>query len=152
MACGFQTLPHEDKLVPILSPAFSQALKVFTPQRVVIVSNSSGTTSEDPGFIEAQSVERELRCHVLRHNHKKPTKACASEIAIYFTHLSAASSAPGLQLVLIGDRLLTDMLLANEMGAYGIWTTHLWEREALLLRAFERGLLAVVRGWRALWR
>jgi phosphatidylglycerophosphatase GEP4 len=140
--------------VPLLSPAFSQALKVFTPQRVLVVSNSSGTASEDPGFIEAQSVERELKCHVLRHNHKKPTKACASEIAVYFTRLSANSSGsyPGPRIVLIGDRLLTDMLLANEMGAYGIWTTRLWEREAMLLRAFERGLLSLVSGWRALWK
>lgn len=137
--------------MPLLSPAFSQALKVFTPQRVLVVSNSSGTVSEDPGFIEAQSVERELKCHVLRHNHKKPTKACASEIAVYFTRFSSGSG-PGPRIVLIGDRLLTDILLANEIGAYGIWTTRLWEREAMLLRAFERGLLAVVRGWRALWR
>ena len=48
---------------------------------------------------------------------------------------------------MIGDRLMTDILLANEMGAYGIWTTRLWQREALILRFVERSYLFLVTRW-----
>jgi hypothetical protein len=52
---------------------------------------------------------------------------------------------PNPRLVVVGDRLMTDVLLANDMGAYSIWTTRLWEREALLLRFIERAYLVSVR-------
>lgn len=42
---------------------------------------------------------------------------------------------------------MTDILLANEMGAYGIWTTRLWQREALILRFVERSYLFLVTKW-----
>lgn len=141
-----QTVPYHDKLVPSLSVSFSQALKEFSPQRVLIVSNSSGTSSEDPGFIEAESLERELGCPVLRHEYRKPSRGCADEIRNHFKRLH--SSDP--RLVLIGDRLLTDIILANDMEAYGIWTTRLWKQESLFLRALERTLLVVVKGWQAI--
>lgn len=131
----------------------------FTPQRVLIVSNSSGTPTEDPGYIEAESVQRQLGCYVLRHVYKKPSKRCANEILDYFASLppavqhpihldlgiSQAPTAP--KVIVVGDRIMTDMLLANEMGAYGIWTTRLWKREALVLRFIERSYLFLVTRW-----
>jgi hypothetical protein len=42
---------------------------------------------------------------------------------------------------------MTDILLANEMGAYGIWTTRVWQREALILRFIERSYLSLVTRW-----
>jgi len=42
---------------------------------------------------------------------------------------------------------MTDVLLANEMGAYAIWTTRLWQRDALLLRFIERSYLFLVTTW-----
>jgi Mitochondrial PGP phosphatase len=61
--------------------------------------------------------------------------------------ISATANKP--KLIVIGDRIMTDILLANEMGAYGIWTTRLWQREALILRFLERSYLFLVTTWLA---
>ncbi|KIM20182.1 hypothetical protein M408DRAFT_328111, partial [Serendipita vermifera MAFF 305830] len=162
------TLPHKDTIIPALHSSLQLCKATFTPDRVLIVSNSSGTPSEDPGYIEAESVQRQLGCRVLRHNHKKPSRRCAKEIVDYFTGLDDIEKHPSRvnpgvssplssevqqqrqpKIILVGDRIMTDILLANEMGAYGIYTTRLWEREALFLRFIERSYLFLVTRWLA---
>lgn len=56
---------------------------------------------------------------VLSHQTKKP--GCGSEIMEYFrSHPETGVSSPS-QVAVVGDRLFTDMMLANSMGSYGLW-------------------------------
>lgn len=50
------------------------------------------------------------------------------------------------ELIIVGDRLLTDVVFANTLGALPIWTTKLWKSrdEALLLRPLEKGALRML--------
>lgn len=56
---------------------------------------------------------------MLSHQTKKP--GCGSEIMEYFrSHPETGVSSPS-QVAIVGDRLFTDMMLANSMGSYGLW-------------------------------
>jgi len=133
----------------------------------VIVSNSAGTR-DDPAGIEAESVSHHLGVPVLFHSKKKPS--CEDVITRYFASLPAEyppveaipsttplpphpiSTIPPSKLIIVGDRLLTDVLLANKLRALPIWTTSLWRRELMGIRAIEIGFLNLVlrfRRWRA---
>ncbi|KAG8774133.1 hypothetical protein FRC15_001543 [Serendipita sp. 397] len=243
------TLPLKDEPIPSLLPTLRQLQSLFPRGHVLVVSNSAGSYSDDPEWLEAEGVERAFTTrdtmrksnnhhpsalltkadepplvHVLRHRWKKPSRKCAKEIWTYFEHLRShaapssgegdsiepipstlpaspmpmiepsppslpprissthqpdpASSpsettvislngqgyfptrmssngkafpSPRPRLIFVGDRLMTDVLLANEMGAYSIWTTHLWERDVMLLRSIEIGYLGLVRGTLWIW-
>ncbi|KAH9050309.1 HAD phosphatase [Lactarius hengduanensis] len=103
------TLPNNDKLVPQLGAAWSTALRVFGPSHVLIVSNSAGT-SDDPAQLQAESVAHHLRAPVLLHAALKPSYACAT---------AALSALPDLaphEIVVVGDRLFTDVVLAHRLA------------------------------------
>ncbi|KAI0254430.1 mitochondrial PGP phosphatase-domain-containing protein [Lactifluus subvellereus] len=122
------TLPHHDKLVPELEAAWSTALQAFGPSNVLIVSNSAGTR-EDPAQLQAESVAHHLRAPVLLHAAPKPSYACAS---------AALSALPGLaphEIVVVGDRVFTDVVLAHRLAH----PRTLWARVAARLGiALER--------------
>jgi len=88
------------------------------------VSNSSGT-DDDAGHAEAQRLEAAVGVRVLRHSTKKP--GCRDEILRFFrsSSLPSSSSSSGVtradQIVVVGDRLCTDVLMANLLGARAIW-------------------------------
>jgi len=77
--------------------------------RVVILSNSAGSKET----YLADKLERELDVRVLRHAKKKP--ACSAEILEHFPSVSHKD------ITVIGDRLFTDVLMANRMGAMTVW-------------------------------
>lgn len=55
------------------------------------------------------------------------------------------------KIVVVGDRLFTDVLMANRFGpskALAVWTTGLWVKEALVLRRLEKTFLNVVLKYR----
>jgi predicted HAD superfamily phosphohydrolase YqeG len=99
---------------------------------------------------------------VLIHSTKKPSASCIKEIYAYFDSLNAAKlepssslrntntegSTPGRRrLVVCGDRLLTDVLLANQMGpeTLAVWTQRLWKRrDVTVLRTLEKLVLRLV--------
>ncbi|KAH9177566.1 HAD phosphatase [Lactarius sanguifluus] len=102
------TLPNNDKLVPQLEAAWSTALRVFGSSHVLIVSNSAGT-SDDPAQLQAESVAYHLRAPVLLHAALKPSYACAT---------AALSALPDLaphEIVVVGDRVFTDVVLAHRL-------------------------------------
>lgn len=84
----------------------------------MIVSNSSGTR-QDHGGIEAELLEDGTSVKVFRHSTKKP--GCGNEV---FEHLRSNKQAgvnhPS-QIAVIGDRLFTDVMMANMLGAWAIW-------------------------------
>lgn len=53
-------------------------------------------------------------------------------------HLKAKMDVSPRQVVVIGDRLFTDVLLANNMGAYSIWIRIGAVKDTGFLSTFER--------------
>jgi hypothetical protein len=82
------------------------------------VSNTAGTDS-DKQQKEAVVLEANTGIKVLRHSTKKP--GCKEEVMAYFrAHPDAGVSRPD-QIAIVGDRLSTDIMMANMMGSYGLW-------------------------------
>jgi phosphatidylglycerophosphatase GEP4 len=129
-------------------------------------------------------VKRKLHAPVLFHNTPKPGYACIASIRRYFSSLQHPVQAE--QLIIVGDRVFTDVVLANrlraldrgsglvhmccrtvferggtvgrekdeasrqrseESGPLAIWTTGVWQREAMVMRWCEKRLVAAVRRW-----
>jgi phosphatidylglycerophosphatase GEP4 len=97
-----------------------EALKAAFPgKRLLIVSNTAGALSYDPQRKLASEVEKATGVTVLSHRVKKP--GCGDEIMDYFRqHPETGVTGPH-QIAVVGDRLSTDMMLANMMGSWGIW-------------------------------
>lgn len=100
--------------MPILHPAllqaaWSEALRVFGPSRILVVSNSAGTR-DDAAQLQAESVSYHLRVPVLLHASLKPSYACTA---------AALSALPDLaphELIVVGDRIFTDVVLAHRLA------------------------------------
>lgn len=92
----------------------------FPGDKVLIVSNSAGTL-DDPSNLHAQELQKSLATNVLVHKVKKP--ACHTQIMQHLRQ-SEAQLNDASQVVVIGDRLFTDVLMANIMGAHSIWIRH----------------------------
>lgn len=84
----------------------------------MIVSNSAGT-HDDPGGREAGILEQATGVEVFKHSTKKP--GCGPDV---FKHLQSIPKIqvkhPG-QIAVVGDRLLTDVMMATMMGSWSIW-------------------------------
>ena len=48
------------------------------------------------------------------------------------------------ELIVVGDRLFTDVLMGNKLGALTVWTQGLWTRELMPMRFFEKSILWVL--------
>jgi len=72
--------------------------------------------------------------NVLCHSIKKP--GCLNEITQYFAKLNVKPN----EIIVIGDRLFTDMLMANMMGSWGCWINQGVELSDKILPKLERDL------------
>jgi phosphatidylglycerophosphatase GEP4 len=82
------------------------------------VSNTAGTSS-DPNLAQAALLEKNTGVKVLQHATKKP--GCKAEVLAYFEqHPEAGVTSPS-QIAVVGDRLFTDVMMANLMGSHGFW-------------------------------
>ena len=84
-------------------------MRVFGPSHVLVVSNSAGTR-DDPAQLQAESVSYHLRAPVLLHASLKPSYSCTA---------AALSALPGVaphELIVIGDRIFTDVVLAHRLA------------------------------------
>lgn len=96
-----------------------QALRAAYPKsKLLIVSNSAGT-NDDTGHAGAQLLEKNTGIPVLRHSTKKP--GCGPEILSYFRGLPETGVANANQIAVVGDRLFTDVMMANMMGSWSVW-------------------------------
>ncbi|KAA1098236.1 hypothetical protein PGT21_031246 [Puccinia graminis f. sp. tritici] len=132
------TKPYHDQLVPELQHAWQSCLATFGNLGVLLVSNSAGT-ADDPALIQAESVARHLGVPVLVHATKKPGQQVVKAIEKYFTkdyrlvpviYPSRRSSCgppvssrchsnrTPLKLVVIGDRVTTDIILASRLRSH----------------------------------
>ncbi|KAG6837820.1 hypothetical protein H0H93_016188 [Arthromyces matolae] len=87
------TLPHRDTIVPDIQEAWDECRKTFGEGNVLIVSNSAGT-SLDPGGIQ-------------------PAYSCIAAIRTYFSSLRYPIRDE--ELIIVGDRIFTDIVMANRM-------------------------------------
>ena len=84
----------------------------------MIVSNSAGTP-DDVGGQEAGLLEKATGVKVLRHKTKKP--GCGAQIFEFLRNESGNGVTRPSQIVVIGDRLSTDIMMANMSGFLGLW-------------------------------
>jgi phosphatidylglycerophosphatase GEP4 len=100
------------------------------------VSNTAGTR-DDPNYKQLELLEKNTGVKVLRHdtkvfltihhhtsNHtadsyKKP--GCRDEVFKYFKQQKDVEITSPSQIAVVGDRLMTDVMMANMMGSYGFW-------------------------------
>ena len=102
--------PYEDK--------FRNLRKAYPGSKLLIVSNSAGT-NDDRDDVEARALEQSTGVIVLRHAIKKP--GCGSQILDYLRGRPESGVERPDQIAIVGDRLFTDVMMANMMGAWGVW-------------------------------
>ncbi|EDO17038.1 hypothetical protein Kpol_530p7 [Vanderwaltozyma polyspora DSM 70294] len=110
--------PHENKVWNEYSDKWEQFKKHYPPEALLIVSNSAGS-SDDVGYKEALLLEESTGVSVLRHSTKKP--GCQEEILNHFKSKNLIQSPE--EIAIVGDRLFTDIMMANLMGSYSVWIT-----------------------------
>ncbi|KAG2153207.1 HAD phosphatase [Suillus clintonianus] len=156
------TIPYKDPLVPELEDAWRECREAFGEGNILIVSNSAGTKF-DAGGIQAESVSYHLSVPVLRHDTLKPGYSCIASIRAYFSSLRVPISDG--ELVVVGDRIFTDVIMANRMhapsassssdmsarvrigGPLAILTDGVWQKESMVMRWVEKSLVDAVRKW-----
>lgn len=84
-----------------------------------MVSNTAGASSWDKNLKLAADVEGHTGVTVLSHSVKKP--GCGKEIMDYFEKHPETGVTDPSHVAVVGDRLTTDMMLANMMGGWGFW-------------------------------
>ncbi|KAF2027474.1 HAD-superfamily phosphatase [Setomelanomma holmii] len=111
-------VPHTNEVYKPYNDHFQRLRQAYPGAKLLIVSNTAGTDS-DKQQREAAVLEANTGIKVLRHSTKKP--GCKEEVMAYFkAHPDAGVSTPD-QIAIVGDRLSTDIMMANMMGSYGVW-------------------------------
>ncbi|KAG5358347.1 Phosphatidylglycerophosphatase GEP4 [Yarrowia sp. B02] len=105
------------------------------PLQLLIVSNSAGT-KDDKDFADAKRVEKNTGIEVYRHAVKKP--GCHEDIVAYLKKNGVVDSPA--EVAVVGDRLLTDVVMANQIGGTGVWLSEGVEKSNKLPVRFERML------------
>jgi phosphatidylglycerophosphatase GEP4 len=127
------TRPYSDHLE--LPGAVSRCVAVFGRERVAVLSNSLGCRGEE-GEERADLFEKRHGLSVIRHSLKKPS--CLPDVLAHFSVPIENAD----KIAVVGDRLLTDVLMANRFGMYSILvdpiTTENDNIAAAMMRWLER--------------
>jgi len=111
-------VPHTDEIHKPYEDHFQRLRRAYPGTKLLIVSNTAGTSS-DKDYAQAAVLEANTGVKVLRHSTKKP--GCEEEVMAYFrAHPDSGVTRPD-QIAIVGDRLSTDIMMANMMGGYGLW-------------------------------
>lgn len=159
-------------LVSIAKEKFKALLSTYGRDNVLIVSNSSGTLSKDPQGVAADVLERNTGVKVLRHRVEKPgcgqeimayfrrqtqqsgdgsaqidgvedMNMANDEREEQAEETKGKEVTDPSQIVVIGDRLFTDVVMANMMGARAVWI-----KEGVVKdRGFVTRMEYAVEGW-----
>ncbi|MBI5398421.1 YqeG family HAD IIIA-type phosphatase [Candidatus Woesearchaeota archaeon] len=128
------TAPYVNEIYATIADAFA-AFQDTYGKRIVIMSNSAGT-KDDWDHEDAKKIEDDLCITVLRHDRKKPG---GIEAALDYFDCKPS------QLVMIGDRIFTDIVFGNRYGMLTIHTALLTEEgdlgAAVKARRYELALL-----------
>jgi len=105
--------PHTTEVWPAFEKTWQQLLAANNQKyEVLVLSNTAGDAANDPTGELALALEKSVGVRVLRHRQKKPM--CFEEVRALSPH------RPN-EILVVGDRLLTDVLLANLAGAQSAW-------------------------------
>ncbi|CDK24857.1 unnamed protein product [Kuraishia capsulata CBS 1993] len=107
---------HDDKVWPEYESKWNDLRSNYPNAQLLIVSNSAGT-NDDLDHIQAEVLEKNTGVKVFRHSTKKP--GCHVDIMDYFLKHKVVSGPH--EVAVVGDRLFTDILMANMMGSWGVW-------------------------------
>lgn len=118
---------------PHTQQTWKKLKEIYPKDHLLIVSNSAGT-DDDINHAQAKTLELNTGINVLCHSIKKP--GCLNEITQYFAKLNVKPN----EIIVIGDRLFTDMLMANMMGSWGCWINQGVELSDKILPKLERDL------------
>ena len=110
--------PKENTIYPSYMSHFEHFRQHYPGKHVLIVSNSAGTIS-DPDGREADILNKATGVEVFQHSTKKP--GCGEAVFDYLRGNEKLDLKHPGQVAIIGDRLFTDIMMANMMGAWGIW-------------------------------
>lgn len=125
--------PHKTYIWEPYTDQWEKLKKYYPGKALLIVSNTAGS-DDDFELNDSQNIEQRTGVHVLQHSTKKP--GCYGEILKYFHDNKIVNSAD--EIVVIGDRLFTDIMMANLMGASGIWLKQGVSKSANPMMMFER--------------
>lgn len=134
---------HDDKVWPEYAEVWKRLQTAYPKEHLLIVSNSAGT-NDDIDYQQALKLENDTGVTVLRHPTKKP--GCHEEIMAYFAKQGITKPS---EIAVVGDRLFTDMLMANMMGAWGVWLSEGVELSEKMWPKLERMLYSKMVALRA---
>ena len=97
---------------------FQLLREAYPGSHLLIVSNSAGTGRDSNG-LEADTVERNTGVKVFRHSTRKP--GCGISVLDYFRAIPETGVTKASNIAVVGDRLFTDVMMANSVGARSIW-------------------------------
>ncbi|KAF2635270.1 HAD-superfamily phosphatase [Massarina eburnea CBS 473.64] len=129
-------VPHTNEVYKPYNEKFQELRRAYPGSKLLIVSNTAGT-SDDKGLAQAALLEKNTGVKVLQHSTKKP--GCKDEVLSYFKQQSDSDVTSPSQIAVVGDRLFTDVMMANLMGGYGFWIKDgIVERKSFFARAEDR--------------
>ncbi|RDA92376.1 hypothetical protein CP533_4426 [Ophiocordyceps camponoti-saundersi (nom. inval.)] len=111
--------PNTNQVYEPYKQHFETLRRAYPGRRLLVVSNTAGATSWDSELRQAAEVERNTGVFVLPHSAKKP--GCGPEIMAYFRNHPETGVTDASQVAIVGDRLMTDVMLANMMGSWAFW-------------------------------
>ncbi|KAI9731013.1 MAG: hypothetical protein M1834_005476 [Cirrosporium novae-zelandiae] len=110
------TVPHAQEIYP---PLVDKLHELQQKYHVVLLSNTLGLGTSSSSITTFHGIP------VLPHTYQKPHPSLLPQVLSYFRSLPSSPDKPvpthPSHIAFVGDRLFTDILLANSMGAYGIW-------------------------------
>ncbi|KAI4230164.1 MAG: hypothetical protein L6R36_000277 [Xanthoria steineri] len=112
-------VPKENVVYKPYTDTFNALRTHYPPPHLLIVSNSAGTSSSDPFGTASSSLASATNIPVLQHSTKKP--GCGPQILQHFLTAPGSRVTSADQIAVVGDRLFTDVMLANLMGSWSLW-------------------------------
>ena len=131
------TAPYVDTAHVDVSDAITRAKDAFGEDNCIVLSNSAGSGDDAPEYNAAKACEAALGLRVARHPDEQKPQCLAGVV-------DSLGKDAG-TVAVVGDRLSTDILAANEIGALSVHTRPLDTKgdnpAALLSRFLENRLL-----------
>ena len=132
------TAPYVDTAHVDVSDAITRAKDAFGKDNCIVLSNSAGSGDDAPEYNAAKACEAALGLRVARHPDAQKPQCLVDVVA-------SLKSSDASTVAVVGDRLSTDILAANELGALSVHTRPLDTKgdnpAALLSRFLENRLL-----------
>lgn len=101
------------------SPEFSH-----NKSSILIVSNTAGSSRKTEHETEALLLEKELGLPVLRQQPGRKKPLCGPDVLAFFREQGVTNDPA--EIVFVGDRLATDVLVARELGSWSYWCKDGW--------------------------